>query len=100
MPRETLQVDPRTLRLTPERRAGADPYKLARQKTLHGDSLDGMPPIEVDRCKDGELVIVDGATRATHAAECRPGVPVPVVIDQERPTRDASLLPTIGDTLA
>jgi hypothetical protein len=99
VPRETHQVDPRTLRLTPERRDGADPYKLARQKALHGDSLAGMPPIEVDRCKDGELVIVDGATRATRAAELHPGVPVPVVIDQERPTRNVSSFPTIGDTL-
>jgi hypothetical protein len=46
---ETIRVDPRTLRLTPERREGADPYKLARQKALYGDSIDGMPPIEVDR---------------------------------------------------
>lgn len=100
MSAETIQVDPRTLRLTPERRDGADPYKLARQKALYGDSIDGMPPIEVDRCQGGELVIVDGVTRATRAAEFHPGVPVPVVVDQERPTRDASSLPTIGDTLS
>lgn len=99
MPRETLQVDPRILRLTPERRDEADLYKLARQRAQYGDSLDGMPPIEVDRCKDGELVIVDGVTRATRAAESHPGMQVPVVIDQERPTRNASSLPTIGDTI-
>ena len=99
MPREILQVDPRTLRLTPERRTGADPYKLARQRARHGDSLDGMPPIEVDRCKDGELEIVDGVTRATRAAESHPGTLIPAVVVQERPNRDVAALPTIGDTL-
>lgn len=99
MPRERLLVDPRTLHLGPERRDGADLYKLARQKALYGDSLAGMPPPIVHRYKDGRLVIVDGATRATRAAEYHPGVPIPVEVDADRPGLDASTYPTIEDTL-
>ena len=99
MPREFPQVDPRPLHLTPERRDGADPFKLARQKAKYGDSIDGMPPIHLRRCKDGRLVIVDGVTRATRAAELLPGVPIPAEVIEEQLTRDASSYPTIGDTL-
>jgi hypothetical protein len=53
MPLETLQVDPRTLHLPPERNDGADPFKLARLYVRHGDSLDGMSPPEVSRDGNG-----------------------------------------------
>ena len=99
MPREFLQVDPRTLHLPPSRFGGADPYKLARQKALYGDSTDGMQPLLVTRCKDGRLVIDDGVTRAARTAELMPGTPVTVEVMAERPNRDASAYPTIGDTL-
>src|SRR4051812_4206522 len=48
------------LHLPPSRRHGADPSKLARQISKHGSSLDGMPPLELVRGKDGHLRINDG----------------------------------------
>lgn len=99
MAREFLQVDPRTLHLPPSRQDGADLYKLARQKALHGDSIDGMPPVVLRRCKDGRLVVRDGVTRATRAAELLPGVPIPGEVAEHRPDEDASTYPTIGDTI-
>ena len=42
---------------------GADPGKLARQIAKRGKSLDGMPPVQVIRGKDGHLRINDGVTR-------------------------------------
>src|SRR5207253_9239782 len=68
-PREFLQVDPATLHLPGSRRDGADPVKLHRQLAKHGTSIDGMPPPDVKRGSDGELVIYDGVTRATRAAK-------------------------------
>jgi hypothetical protein len=65
-PREFLQVDPASLHLPGSRRDGADPIKLHRQVAKHGFSIDGMPPPEVKRGSDGELVIYDGS-RGQHA---------------------------------
>src|SRR5437764_7349181 len=76
-PRESLQVDPATLHLPGSRRDGADPVKLQHQLAKHGTSIEGMPPPEVKRGSDGELVIYDGVTRATRAAKYLPGTPVP-----------------------
>lgn len=74
--REFITVDPATLHLpTGIRSQGADPVKLARQIALHGNSLDGMPPLELVRGKDGPLRINDGVTRATRAAKLRCGTP-------------------------
>src|SRR5205085_8837161 len=78
-PREFLQVDPATLHLPGSRRDGTDPTKLHRQVAKHGFSIDGMPPPEVKRGSDGELVIYDGVTRATRAAKYLPGAPITVV---------------------
>jgi hypothetical protein len=57
--REFLQVDPASLHLPGSRRDDADPVKLSihRQFAKHGTSIDGMPPLEVHRGNDGELVI-------------------------------------------
>ncbi|MCI0637692.1 MAG: hypothetical protein L0Y72_16085 [Gemmataceae bacterium] len=54
--------------------------KLHRQIARHGASLAGMPPVEVKRGSDGELVIFDGVTRATRAAKYVPGALVPVEV--------------------
>jgi hypothetical protein len=70
---EFIEVDPGELHLPPSRPQGADPDKLARQIAKHGTSLDGMPPLQVVRGKDGHLRINDGVTRATRAAKLRPG---------------------------
>ncbi|NUQ46790.1 MAG: hypothetical protein HUU22_12255 [Phycisphaerae bacterium] len=47
--------------------------KLHRQMARHGMSIAGMPPLEVKRGSDGELVIYDGVTRATRVAKYLPG---------------------------
>jgi hypothetical protein len=96
---EFIDVDPGELRLPPSRAQGADPYKLARQIAKHGDSLEGMPPIQVVRGKDGHLRINDGVTRATRAANIRPGTLVPAEVIQELPRLDVTRMPKVKDSL-
>ena len=95
---ELLEVDPVTLHLPGSRIDGADPYKLQRQVVKHGVSTEGMPPIEVSRGSDGELVINDGVTRATRVAKYLPGTPVPVEVTGTLSVPVAGL-PTVGDRL-
>src|SRR5450755_3671035 len=95
---EFLEVDPATLHLPGSRRDGADPMKLHRQLTRHGASVAGMPPLEVQRGSDGELVIYDGVTRATRAAKYAPGVLVHVEVTGTLPV-PVGALPTVGERL-
>ena len=95
---ESLQVDPATLHLPGSRRDGADPIKLHRQLAQHGTSAAGMPPLEVQRGSDGNLVIYDGVTRATRAAKYMPGTLVPVEVTGTLPVPVGGL-PTVGDRL-
>src|SRR5947209_607305 len=97
-PRLFLDVDPRSLRLPSSRLSGADPYKLHRQIARHGRNTQGMPPIEVYRGTEGELMIYDGVTRATRVAKLLPGnlVRVEVMDDLRTPVGH---FPTVGDTL-
>jgi hypothetical protein len=96
--REIFEIDPATFHVPGTRREGSDPYKLQRQLAKHGTSIAGMPPIEVSRGTDGELVINDGVTRATRAAKFLPGTLVPVeVIDTL--AIPGGQFPTIGDLL-
>lgn len=95
---EFLEVDPAELRVPGSRRDGADPYKLQRQIARHGTSIDGMPPIEVSRGTDGELVINDGFTRATRAARYLPGKLVSVEVIDTLPIPGRQFL-SIGDLL-
>jgi len=97
-PREFLQVDPATLHLPGSRRDGADPVKLHRQVAKHGTSIDAMPPPEVNRGSDGELVIYDGVTRATRVAKYLPGTLITVEVTGEL-TCAVGGLPTVGDKL-
>src|ERR1700682_2657185 len=97
-PRELLQVDPASLHLPGSRRDGADPAKLQRQLAKHGNSIESMPPPEVKRGSDGELVIYDGVTRATRAAKYLPGTPITVELTGEL-TGPVGGLPTVGDRL-
>ena len=70
--REFVQVDPAALHLPSSRRDGAEPLKLHRQVARHGLLIDGMPPPEVKRGSDGELVIFDGVTaRREWPSTCR-----------------------------
>ena len=96
--REFLQVDPATLHLPSSRRDGADPVKLHRQLARHGTSVTGMPPLEVKRGSDGELVIFDGVTRATRIAKYLPDTPVPVEVTGTLASPVGGL-PTVGDTI-
>jgi hypothetical protein len=76
-----------------------DPGKLIRQIAKHGNSLDGMPPLEVIRGKNGHLRINDGVTRATRAAKFHPGETVPAEVIQTLPDLDVTRFPKIKDTL-
>src|SRR5262245_37013636 len=96
---EFLDVDPRTLRLPLTRPFGADPFKLARQYAHHGDSVTGMPIVEATRCAGGDLGIANGVTRATRFAQLFPGQPIRVEVIEERPTRDISSSPLLGDNI-
>jgi hypothetical protein len=96
--REFLQVDPSSLHLPGSRRDGADPLKLRRQVARHGTSIQGMPPPEVKRGSDGELVIFDGVTRATRVAKYLPGTPITVEVTGEL-DGPVGGLPKVGDKL-
>jgi hypothetical protein len=97
-PRLFLDVDPRTLHLPTTRPTGADPFKLQRQLARFGTATQGMPPLEVYRGSDGELVVYDGVTRATGLAKLFPGQPVRVEVIDDLPT-PVGHLPTVGDKL-
>lgn len=97
--REFIQVDPCQLHVPPNRPQGADPGKLARQMAQHGHLLDGMPPLEVVRGKDGKLRINDGVTRATRAAKLRPGELVEAEVIQTFPNLDVTKFSSIKDVL-
>jgi hypothetical protein len=98
--REFIQVDPASLYLPPGIRSqGADPSKLARQIAAHGTSLDGMPPVEVTRGRDGHLRLNDGVTRATRAAKLRPGELIEAEVIATLPNLDVTRTPRVGDTL-
>ena len=96
---EFLDVDPRTLRLPTSRRQGANPAKFARQLSRFGKSTTGMPPPEVVRGAGGELMVMDGVTRATRVARFLPGQTVRVEVTHDYPNWDFSALLTIGDVL-
>jgi hypothetical protein len=96
---EFLDVDPGELYLPPSRRQGADPGKLARQISKYGSSLDGMPPLELIRGKDGHLRINDGVTRATRAAKLRPGERVPAEVIQNLPRLNVTREKKVKDCL-
>lgn len=96
--REFLQVDPATLHLPGTRRDGADPIKLQRQFARHGTSTVGMPPPEVKRGSDSELVIFDGVTRATRIAKYLPGTLITVEVTGNL-RAPVGALPTVGEKI-
>jgi hypothetical protein len=98
-PIEWIDVDPRTLRVSSGRRYGADPAKLARQLSLFGASMTGMPAVEVWKCKDDVLMISNGVTRATRIAKLLPGQVIRVKVTARLPRYAVSWLPTIQDVL-
>jgi hypothetical protein len=96
---EFIDVDPGELHLPPGRARGADPRKLSRQIARHGNSLIGMPPLQLVRGKGGRLRINDGVTRATRAARLRPGELIPAEVIQDLPNLDVTRMPKIKETL-
>lgn len=96
---EFIQVDPGELYLPPSRAQGADPVKLTRQIARHGNSLTGMPPLQVTRGKNGNLRINDGVTRATRAAKLRPGEKVVAEVIADLPRLDVTRMPKIKEKL-
>ena len=94
-----IEVDPAELYLPPSRSQGADPGKLARRISRYGRSLDGMPPLQVVRGRDGKLRINDGVTRASRAAKLRPGEPVPAEVIEVIPGLDVARTPQVKDVL-
>jgi hypothetical protein len=97
-PRLFLDVDPHTLHLPSSRLTGADPVKLHRQIARHGQSVQGMPVVEVYRGTDGELVIYNGVTRATRVVKLLPGQPIRVEVIDDLKT-PVGHLPTVGEKL-
>jgi hypothetical protein len=97
-PRVFLDVDPRTLRVPGSRRSGADAFKLHRQIAQFGSSVQSMPPLEVSRGTDGELVINNGVTRATRIAKLSPGTTVRVEVIDDLPIPVGSYQ-SIGDLI-
>ena len=98
--REFILVDLGTLFLPAGLRSqGADPAKLARQIARHGDSLEGMPAVELVRGRGGHLRLNDGVTRATRAAKLRPGERIPAEVIAALPNLDVTRMPTVKDTL-
>lgn len=98
MPTQFVDVDPRTLRVPRSRLSGADPVKLQRQIRLFESSMAGMPTPWVVRGTDGELMLMNGVTRATRIAKLAAGTLITVEIIDDLPGK-AGHLPTIGDLL-
>ena len=96
---EFIDVDPGELHLPPSRAQGADPGKLARQIAKHGASLDGMPPLQLVRGKNGGLRITDGVTRATRAAKLRPGELVAAEVIHDLPRLNVTRMPKVKECL-
>jgi hypothetical protein len=96
---EFVMVDPGDLYLPPSRAQGTDPGKLARQIARYGNSLDGMPVLQVVRGKNGNLRINDGVTRATRAAKLRPGAKVMAEVIDELPKLNVTRSPRVKDVL-
>ncbi len=57
-----------------------------------------MPPLEVSRGTDGELVINNGVTRATRITKLSPGTTVHVEVIDDLPIPVGSF-PSIGDLI-
>jgi hypothetical protein len=60
--------------------------------------MSGMPPILVSRGSDGELLIIDGVTRAARVAKLLPGQQVVVEVVAEIRKKVGSF-PTVGEKL-
>ena len=96
---KALFVDPRRLRLPGGRRFGADPVKLQRQIAKFGNSIETIPALLVTCGLNGEMLLIDGVTRATRVAKLLPGSLVLVEVVDVFPDWDLSRFPTVGERL-
>ena len=88
-------VEPGILRL-PASRPDVDLIKLAEQYRRFGDSVAGMPPIELTEGAGGEFMISDGVTRATRIHRYAPrGTTVPAIVIEVRPKMVMKHLPKV-----
>jgi hypothetical protein len=71
----------------------------SRQIANFGDSIQGMPPLELVRGKDGNMRINDGVTRASRAAKLRPGQSVLAENIQDIPSLDLTRMPKVKEAL-
>lgn len=94
-----IHVLPGELRLPATRQAGADPFKLAEQIRRFGSNIEGVPPLFVILGADGEMVIIDGVTRATRVARQQPAATIPVEIIEERPSWSLKHFRRVKETL-
>jgi hypothetical protein len=72
--------------------------KLQRQIARFGNSMYGIPPVEVYRGTDQALMIFNGVTRAFRVAKLLPGQPIPVEVIDDLKTAVGNF-PTVGDLL-
>lgn len=93
------KANPANLRLPPTRPDGADPFKLASMMNKFGNSLQGMPPIQVTQGANGDMMINDGVTRATLAAMNGQNE-VPVEVIENNPSLNLSNLSTVGQSIS
>jgi hypothetical protein len=78
--------------------AGGSCIPALARLAKHGTSIEGIPPLEVKRGSDGELVIYDGVTRATRVAKYLPGTSITVEVTGQL-TSPVGGLPTVGEKL-
>ena len=85
------------LRMPPDRET-VDPMRLIDERHRFGSDVTGMPPLLLHRGKGGQLMIVQGVTRATRVHYDAPaGTLVPAVVIEEDPGHDVSGRPRIGE---
>jgi hypothetical protein len=73
--------------------------KLQDQFNEYGSDLSQIPPLEVIEAADGELMAMNGVTRATRSYMVDPESTVPVIVTSAYPNADVSHLPTIEQLL-
>ncbi len=90
-------VDPGDLRLPPSRPDGPSPHRYRTQVQRFGRKTDGMPVSEVTECKNGELMINNGVTRAVRVFNLSPGTTVSIEIIDRRPNANTTSLNRVRD---
>jgi hypothetical protein len=64
-----------------------------------GSEINGMPPVQVTKDQNGELMINDGVTRATRVAKLRPEAKITVEIIDDLPRVSFEHLPRVRERI-